>query len=80
MTDHLVCEVERPVELAHDRRLGFYLDDDVVALPAVIELVCEATLAPSVDPTGVAPPGADQLGGTVDRSPDRVLLDRKSVV
>src|SRR5207237_8813447 len=74
VTDHLVCKAERPVELAHDRRFGLGLNDHVVALPAMIELVGETTLAPSVDPAGVAPPGADQLGGTVDRGPDRVLL------
>src|SRR4051812_48739687 len=74
VADHFVSEVEHPVELVHGRGLGGDLHEDVVALPPVVELIGETPLPPSVDPSGVAPSGADRLGGTVEHCPDGVLL------
>src|SRR5581483_1368478 len=77
--DHLVAEDfvgkgEHPVQLLFDLHPRRELHEDVVALPAVAELVGEATLAPAVDATGGSTPAADELRVAVDRRPDRLLL------
>src|SRR5438270_12724067 len=74
VADDLVREMQRPVELGHHRWLCLGLDEHVVAVPAMVELVGEPTLAPPVDAVRVAPTAADQVGGTVDRRPDGILL------
>src|SRR5262249_30684446 len=78
-TDHLVpAHVVRregaSVELGHGSRLGARLHQDVVPLALVVDLVGQPPLAPPVDPAGVAAPGADELGGTVDGGPDGFFL------
>src|SRR5438132_7010626 len=55
VADDLVREMQRPVELGHHRRFGLRLHEHVVAVPAVVELVGEPTLAPPVDPMRIAP-------------------------
>ena len=54
--------------------LGLRLEDDVVALPAVLELIGETPLAPEVDRAGLCALGLDQLGVAGDGRPDRLLI------
>ena len=74
VADHFVCEVEGPVELGHDTGLGLRLEEHVVPLGAVVELVRQPPPAPPLDPHHVAAARADEIGGAVDRDPDRLLL------
>src|SRR5207248_4967802 len=66
VADQFVSEVEHPVELVHGGRLRRHLHEDVVALPPMVELIGEPPLAPPVDTFGVAPFGADRIGGSVE--------------
>src|SRR5262249_10019837 len=72
--ENFVSKGEAPVQLVHRRGLGLRLEDHVVALPAVLELVREAPLAPEVGLPGLGATGLDQLDGAGDRGPDRLLF------
>ena len=74
VAQHLVGEREHPVNLSHRRRVGDDLDEEVEAFGLVLQLVGEGPAAPAVDVTHGPTVRAHELGDTVGRRPDVVLI------
>src|ERR1700681_2960138 len=74
VTDHFVCQGERPVQLLHRLRFRSGLEDYVVAIGLVLDLVGEAALAPEVDVAALGALRLDELEPSFDGSPDRLLF------
>src|SRR5947209_1325015 len=75
VAEHFVCKGELPVELVHRRGLGLRLEDDVIALPAVLELVGEPPLSPEVDGAEFGASLLDQLLVAGRERPDDPLFN-----
>jgi hypothetical protein len=74
VTDHFVCQGERPVQLLHRLRFRSGLEDYVVAVGLVLDLVGETALAPEVDVAALRAIRLDELEPPLDGSPDRLLF------
>jgi len=70
----LVSERERSVNLRDRLRFGDDFNEDVEAFGPVLQLVGKGPATPAVDTTNRAAPGAHELGDTVRRRSDVVLI------
>ncbi len=74
MAQDLVGEREHPVDLGDHRRFGDDFDEEVEALGLVFQLVSEGPATPTVDATNGSTVRAHELGDTVGRRSDVVLI------
>src|SRR5579863_7859012 len=70
-----VREGQDPVELVDRRRVTAELHQDVVALFALVDLVGQGTLAPTVDGSGCSPVSSNGFESPVKGDLDRLGVD-----
>jgi hypothetical protein len=73
--EHGVLESEYPLDLGNRRRLGGGLEEDVVALAAVLDLVGEGPAAPVVDTAGLATATLHEVEQSVDSLADVAFFE-----